>query len=131
MRFRKTRPKNSEERMLPLINIVFLLLVFFMLAGRLAATDPLQIEAPHSSSEEPKIGHHMVVYMDADGRLAFDGSVLDGTALRSAIAERAAFGELHLKADGEAEARQVIAVMELLRDAGVERLELLTLPKRR
>lgn len=131
MRFRKTVPKNREERVLPLINIVFLLLVFFMLAGRLAATDPLQIEAPHSSSEERMRGHDMVVYMDADGRLAFDGSVLDGPALRSAIADRVTSGEVHLKADGEAEATQVIAVMELLRDAGVERLELLTLPKRR
>jgi len=31
MRFERLRPKNDEERILPLINIVFLLLIFFML----------------------------------------------------------------------------------------------------
>ena len=37
----KSRPRPGEdERILPLINVVFLLLIFFMLAGRLAVSDP-------------------------------------------------------------------------------------------
>ena len=52
--------------MLPLINVVFLLLIFFLLAGRLAATDPFPVEAPHALSGERIGGHDMVVHVGAD-----------------------------------------------------------------
>ena len=95
MRFEPSRPKNDEERILPLINVVFLLLIFFMLAGKLSA-DVLDLPAFKASLA---------------GRLAAQGKV-----------------RVRLKADGRAEATRVVAVMELLREAGVKRLKLLTLP---
>ena len=129
MRFESSTSKAGEERILPLINVVFLLLIFFLLAGRLAATDPFRVEAPRSHDGEPIGGHDMVVHIGADGRLAFDGSVLDEAELRTAVAQRVTSGAVRLKADGRVEARRVIAVMEILREAGIERLELLTLPE--
>ena len=32
--------RSEDDRILPLINVVFLLLIFFMLAGKLSASDP-------------------------------------------------------------------------------------------
>ena len=130
MRLEPSRPKTDEERVLPLINIVFLLLIFFMLAGRLAAVDPFRTEPPHSASEGMTQEHEMVVYVAADGRLALDGSTMDETALRSAIARHGASRTVRLKADGRAAAVRVVAVMELLGAEGVEKLDLLTLPER-
>ena len=70
--------------------------------------------------------------LGADGRLALDGEVMEEPALKTALAARLA-GEagvrVRLKADGRAEATRVVAVMELLREAGVERLKLLTVPE--
>ena len=129
MRFDSATTKDREERVLPLINVVFLLLIFFLLAGRLSATDPFQVEVPRSLGGKPIGGHDMVVYIGADGHMAFDGSVLDEGELRTTVAQRVSSGALRLKADGRVEARQVIAVMEILREAGIERLELLTLPE--
>ena len=51
MRFQARRPNRSEENILPLTNIVFLLLIFFMLAGRLSAADPFRIDLPVSASQ--------------------------------------------------------------------------------
>ena len=131
MRFVPPRSKNDDERILPLINVVFLLLIFFMLAGRLAASDPFQIAPPLSASEGPSTARDLVVLVGADGRLALDGEIMDEAALQSALVARLS-GEgganLHLKADGRAEATRVVAVMELLREAGVEKLKLLTVP---
>ena len=131
MRFQRPRPKNDEERILPLINVVFLLLIFFMLAGRLAASDPFEIAPPRSSSERAADRQEMLVLVGADGQLALDGAVMDETALKAAVTDRLAgdgTARLRLKADGRAEATQVVAVMELLREAGVGRLTLLTVP---
>jgi len=129
MRFEPPRPKNDEERILPLINVVFLLLIFFMLAGRLTAGDPFEIAPPRSASEGPARAKEPLVMVGADGRLALDGSVLDEATLKAAVAERVSGdvdARVRLKADGRADATQVVAVMELLRQAGVERLRLLT-----
>ena len=132
MRFEPPRPRNDEERVLPLINVVFLLLIFFMLAGKLSASDPFQVEPPRSLSEGPPTPQDSLVLVGADGRLALDGEIMEGPALKAALAARLA-GEaevrVRLKADGRAEATRVVAVMELLREAGVERLKLLTVPE--
>jgi biopolymer transport protein ExbD len=131
MRFSSPRPRNDEERILPLINVVFLLLIFFMLAGRLAVSDPFEIAPPHSATEGPAEAQEMMVLVGADGRIALDGVIVAETALQAALAER--LGDdgtagVRLKADGRAEATRVVAVMERLREAGVKRLKLITMP---
>lgn len=134
MHFPTPRPKNDDERILPLINVVFLLLIFFMLAGQLAATDPFEIAPPRSASDGEAAIEDLVVQLGADGRLALDGKIMDEAALEAAIVERikgGRAGQVHLKADGRAEATRVVEVMERLRRAGVERLKLLTQPEGR
>lgn len=134
MKFEARRPKNDEERVLPLINVVFLLLIFFMLAGRLAVSDPFQITPPASTSAGETGQQDMLVLVDADGRLALDGEIMSQTALREAVAariERDGASPVRMKADGRADATGVVAVMETLREAGVDRLELLTVPENR
>ena len=135
MNFERTQPKkDDEERILPLINVVFLLLIFFMLAGRLSAGDPFRVDPPASVSSASAEQRDLVVLVGADGQLALDGEVVDQSALKAAVADRASENEgvsprLRLKADANAQAVQVVAVMELLREAGVERLNLLTVPE--
>ena len=129
MRFARPRPRNDDERILPLINVVFLLLIFFMLAGRFSAADPFQIDPPRSASEGVATERDILVLVGADGRLALDGDIIEEAALGAAVADRLSSDKtmrLWLKADGSAEATRVVEVMELLRAAGAERLRLLT-----
>ena len=134
MNFRRPRLRKDKERILPLINIVFLLLIFFMLAGRLAASDPFNVEPAQSSSEAPAETPEMLVLVGTGGQLALDGDIVDEATLGTLVAERlpkdgATTARIRLKADGGAQAERVVAVMELLRDAGVSKLTLLTTPK--
>jgi len=131
MRFAPPRPRNDDERILPLINVVFLLLIFFMLTGTLSAIDPLQVDPPLSASEGTAKTRELVVVMAPDGRLAVDGTLIDSGTLPLAIIKRTKDGIapiVWLKADGRTESLDVIGVMNELRDAGVTRLKLLTLP---
>jgi len=134
MRFEPPRPRNDEERILPLINVVFLLLIFFMLAGRIAASDPFQVAPPRSETQAATEAGDMLVLVAADGRLALDGKLIEQDALQSTVAARLAENDaaaVRLKADGGTEAVTVVALMEALREAGLERLELLTVPEHR
>jgi len=130
---RRARKADSEERILPLINVVFLLLIFFMLAGRLAASDLFRVEPPESaaateaSALEAQRAGEVLILLAADGRLALDGAPVERQALTSAVAARLAEApkaRVVLKADGATEAGAVVDLMEGLRDAGVTELEL-------
>lgn len=134
MRFEPRRPKSDEERILPLINVVFLLLIFFMLAGRLAASDPFEVTPPRSTSEGSAEQQDMLVLVDSQGRLALDGEIMSEAVLKETVAGRLdgnGRASVRMKADGGADATGVVAVMETLREAGVTRLELLTVPENR
>ena len=125
---RRRRQVDDESRILPLINVVFLLLIVVMLASQLNEFEPFQIEPPYSDiGIQPEI-RDVTILMDASGRLAINGSVIEPEELRSEIAARILDGtvnQVRLKADGAAVATQVISIMTLLRDAGVETLHLL------
>ncbi len=130
MRFpRSSRNRNDDERILPLTNIVFLLLIFFMLAGRLSAPDALAIQPPQSVSSAPAQPSPLTVQITAEGRIALNGKPVAPDDLEAAIRRRLVDQpalRVRLKADGSGDASRVVAVMGVLHDAGVERLRLLT-----
>ena len=113
----------------PMIDVVFIMLIFYMVAGRPTLPDPFGIDPPLSASESLQDPQELIVLVDAEGRLALDGRVIAEDSLTSSVAERLSDSEsvqVRLKADAQVQAIEVIAVMELLREAGVEQLKLLT-----
>ena len=122
--------KNEDERVLPLINVVFLLLIFFMLAGRLTA-EQTNIEPPLSTSQDASSPQVLTLSMDAQGRLFLNGSMVPRDNLQLTLARHPDVGTvdspLVLRASAAAEATKVVAVMSRLRDAGIDQLQLLTI----
>ena len=115
----------------PMIDVVFIMLIFYMVAGRPTLPDPFEIDPPLSASEGLLDPQELLVVVGADGRLALDGTVMPDDSLKSSVVERLSVNEsleVRLKADAQVQATRVITVMELLRDAGVEQLKLLTVP---
>lgn len=129
MNFQPPRPKNDDERILPLINVVFLLLIFFILAGRLTAADPFPVMPPSSATEGDVEANPVTVLVGPDGTLALDGQPMEEEAVFAGVRQRLQDepeAPVRLKADGAAAATMIVRIMEKLREAGVERLRLLT-----
>ena len=115
----------------PLTDVILILLIFFMIAGKLVEADPFEIAPPRSESETPTDIQDILVLVSEDGRVALDGRRIESARLRSAVADRLSTDRsvlVRLKADGQVPATQVITVMEILKEAGVEKLKLLTIP---
>ncbi|MEO0624780.1 MAG: biopolymer transporter ExbD [Pseudomonadota bacterium] len=130
---RRHRPRpHDEDRILPLINIVFLLLIFFMAVGRLSAADPFQIDPPHSQSAGAPANDPMLIAIGAEGQLALDGEIMDEATLLAELAPSAGPvpPEIRIKTDGAAEAARVVALIEQLRLRGVAAVRLMTVPVR-
>ena len=114
---------------MPLINIVFLLLIFFMVAGQLTKHDAVPVEPPVSASGEDAANPTVGVFVAADGAVHLNGRVvgLDLVATEAArLLKNGAVRSVDVKADGAADAGIVISVMHGLRAAGAERVRLVT-----
>lgn len=126
---RRPTKRPDDERLLPLINIVFLLLVFFMVLGRIAPADPFKIEPTRSIAEGAAPETPVLIHIGRDGQLALEGEILPEAALieRLALArDTDTAKDIRVKADARAEAVRVAALLRALRAAGVERVRLLT-----
>ncbi len=129
MKIERHKPERELVNITPLIDVVFILLVFFMLAGAIEPSEPFPLAPAASSSEIRGDVQDFVVLIDADGRVALDDQELSRDALAEAV--RAALTArpgalIQVKPDGEAEAVAVIKVMEDIRDAGASYIVLLT-----
>ncbi|MFC3230642.1 ExbD/TolR family protein [Marinibaculum pumilum] len=70
------RALDSDAGILPLINVVFLLLIFFMIAGQLAEQAPFEVEPPASDAEAQVSREELLVLLAADGRAAVAGQTV-------------------------------------------------------
>ena len=127
--FSSPAPADSEENVLPLINIVFLLLIFFLIAGALTIPDLFPVEPPVSDSETPAAPVETIVLIGADGQLSLQNELIAADqlpALARAIIKKEPLQPFKLKADNQAASGQVIRVIEALRNAGVQQTLLIT-----
>lgn len=115
-------PRDTEDHILPLINIVFLLLIFFMVAGALTTPEAVEVDPPAAKveGEEPERDAD-TLYLTADGELSLGEQPVALDGLAAVAGERE---ELLLRADAGTEGLRVVEVMRALREAGLERVRL-------
>ncbi|AGA91508.1 biopolymer transport protein [Thioflavicoccus mobilis 8321] len=122
---------RPREPIGPLVDIVFLLLIFFLLAGTLEPVLPLAVAPPHATRPGVPLDGPIRVQLAADGRLGLDGQVVSDAALATAIGARLAGTEpppaVQVEADGDASSGAVLDLLGRLRTAGAERLALVTI----
>ena len=127
--FSNPAPADSEENVLPLINIVFLLLIFFLIAGAITIPDLFPVEPPVSDSETPAAPVETIVLIGPDGQISLQNEWIAAdqlSALARAIIKQKPLQPFKLKADSQAASGQVIRAIEALRNAGVQQTLLIT-----
>lgn len=125
----RRRGMTIDDAIMPLINIVFLLLIFFLVAGRLSSAEPFKVAAPFGESTNTSEEPAPLILVGGDGALALDGAVVTEEALITALALRSAEAPsllVRLKPDATAKAAEIARLMEALKAAGVSRIMLLT-----
>ena len=130
MKFRSTLRDAPEITLTPLIDVVFLLLIFFMVSTTFERRSELSIELPEASAEAHAREEAVIdVVLDAAGSVTVDGEALTearGDALRQALAN-AARGldrspQVVVSADARTPHQSVITVLDAARQAGLFRL---------
>jgi biopolymer transport protein ExbD len=132
MRFTKPQAKVlSEDALIPLINVVFLMLIFFMITGQISPPDALNVEPPSSRQGQLTEPEPVILSMDAAGRVALNAEVVPAAELTERLtealaAQREATPAITLKADAAVTQAQLRVLLDRLRALGVERVQLLS-----
>lgn len=127
MEFERRRRAGKSIDLVPLINIVFLLLIFFMLTSTLVVPDAFEVTPPESDRGRPGAADPAVVLISGEGALAFDNEPVALSQLEGRIAAARAArpgAPLLIKADGTATAGDVAAVLRRARAAGADKVGL-------
>lgn len=125
--------KRVEVNITPLIDVVFLLLIFFMVSTTFNRESELQIALPQASAGSVELPDEpLEVVVARDGSYLIGGeSVAEGNAaglrerLAGALRERPD-QVLVIRADGEAAHQAVITVLDAARKLGVAKLSFAT-----
>lgn len=130
MKFPKVE-KHTQllDPILPLINVVFLLLIFVMMMSRVEGTDGYDVSPPVSSSEDPSGARETLLVLTKDGNIHLAGEEIDNTLLMQFAHEQKRDHPdvvVKIRADAQVDAMHLIALMESLRIGGMENLVLLT-----
>ncbi len=115
------RPR--AESIVPMINVVFLLLIFFLMTSDLATPEPFDVTPPNAASDvEPEM--ERVLYVDKSGNTSFEGT--EGADVLAAIAGISATDQvIQVRADAELEASVMAGLLQKLATAGLSRVELI------
>ena len=131
MQFRRPSRPSVAINIAPLVDVVFLLVIFFAVSTTFLETAGLKLDLPQSTSTAPQESKDLAVFLAADGRLSFEGEEVDsdelsrqlGDALESSESKRVV-----LRADAGSRHGDVVALMDLIRDAGADALTVAAQP---
>ncbi len=123
---------HSHLDIAPLIDIVFLLLVFFMLTSTFIVPEAIELELPESKSAEVMDITPIVVSLNQTGQLALNGESISLEKLKPAIMpliKPDPDAPITLKTDAQTEVQLLLQVMDEIRAAGGTNVALATLKK--
>lgn len=130
------RKNSDDDNLIPLINIVFLMLIFFMVAGQIQPSDGVKIESPTSVSDTKLTPERLKVVISEDGQLFIDGAQLEKDAFGSRVlayvqtltAEQKENAAVVIKADGNLTVDSMQDYVKTIKTSGITHISLMTQP---
>lgn len=125
MQFRRFPKPAVAINIAPLVDVVFLLVIFFAVSTSFLDTAGLKLELPTSSSTASREPQDITVLLGADGTLSLDGEFLQAEQLGERLAdlmERSERKLVILRADTSTPHGEVVRVMDMIREAGAQAL---------
>ena len=133
MQLRRKKRIESPPDITPMIDVVFLLLIFFMISTTFINTPGIKITLPEATSEEIKIEKTTIRLAISDkGDIYIDEEKVDVTALGNiftSAAKKAKESIVIISADENASHGTVVEVMDSAKHSGITRLAIETQAK--
>lgn len=116
----KRRPR--AESIVPMINVVFLLLIFFLMTAQIAPQEPFEVTLPEARLDKAADGT-LILYVSSEGVVGFRS--LTGDPALAALIEETDEGPLVLRADADLPGKELARLLTRLRADGLKDIDLL------
>ncbi len=130
MRFHYHRKRHSELDMTPLVSVIFLLIIFFLVAGTVKSPGFWEIDHPHSSSSARVEPMDLSIFLDQDGNMAVGEREISNSHQLRYLIDDSYRGRtppsIEIHADSRVDSHRVVRLLENIRKGGVKRVELIT-----
>lgn len=127
------RATNRDDNLIPLINVVFLMLIFFMVAGKISRSDAIAINPPASTSETTAPSEEPInILLSATGVIYMDDMELESEQLTHAVttaldnSQNPQALSILLKVDAATPVDTLLQTLEQIKAAGMLKISLAT-----
>ena len=133
MNLRRSRSEEPDVNLTPLIDVVFILLLFFMVSTTFQRESEINIELPEASAEPVEEREEMLeLVIDAEGHYFIDEQQVVNTelktlkgAIRKAVGEREAMPVI-IRADARTPHQAVVRALDATSQLGLVHISLAT-----
>lgn len=123
-RFSAQRREGDEIQidMTPMLDIVFIMLIFFVVSSSFLPVRSLEVALPGVQSAQPNQAEQRELQLLTNGQLRWQGRPLLMEELGEVLAQLPPQTKLVIQADSQVPHGQVVALMERIRAAGISEL---------
>ena len=126
---RERRYYQLQAPLTSLIDIVFLLLIYFLLTTNFMVDEGIQIKLPQANDTSPQTEKEVTIYVDSTVKVFMDNRAVPLNELLSLV--KGKLGEkfdipVVIKADKSVMLNKAVRVMDVVKAAGADRLVLAT-----
>jgi len=129
MEFERKKHNHTHLNIAPLVDVVFLLLLFFMLTSHLMLEPAIKIKLPESKTAEAQRDAIKTIYISKDGGIYFMDKRVDLNNLQMAIKEGVKdiqIDFIRIKADRESDVGMLVSVIDEVRLSGIKNYSIAT-----
>lgn len=124
VRFARPQTATAGSPLAPLLDVVLLLLIFFVVTSSFS-TQTLELALPPADSGQPQSRQGLVIAIDAEGAISIESESIASEGLRTRLLEAKAAGQpIELRADRATAHEHVVAVLDLAQASGVADLSI-------
>jgi biopolymer transport protein ExbD len=132
MQLSRRPPRRVALELTPLVDVVLMLVIFFMLTTTFVVGTGIQVDLPQGRAVEQPHKSDAVITLTKEGRLYYQDARVSLEKLRAALQQtyqQQPGMRLVIEADTQVQHGQVVEVMDMAKLVGIERLAIATAPQ--
>jgi biopolymer transport protein ExbD len=129
MEFSGRKRMHFHLNITPMIDIVFLLLIFFMLTSSFIDQRAIKIDLPETSHADEKVEEDIVISIDSEGKISLGTETLRLTELHESLKEKIGIAtrkNVIIRGDRNVSFGTAVKVMDIVRETGAEGMTVVT-----
>ncbi|MCB1616963.1 MAG: biopolymer transporter ExbD [Pseudomonadales bacterium] len=121
----QTENNDAELDMTPMLDIVFIMLIFFIVTTSFVKESGITVNTPNAQSAQKQENANIFIGISEEGEIWIDSRQVDPRAIRTVVARLHAEnpeGAVVIQSDSQSATEHLVTVMDQVRLAGIDRI---------